>query len=144
MRSHWRERERERGMSSLVHSPVEDKRRQLPTGRQQELLQLNHWNNVQSPKGQPHPPEVVVSKCISSLEELLKDRKQRLDDSLILQQFYHEVVDELHWINILQLITKLVSWCHSDTVRIKEKQDQMRYFYHLQSIQLIAIGNKGR
>ena len=35
---------------------------------------------------------------IDSLQEPCENRKKRLEDSLILQQFFHEVEDELHWI----------------------------------------------
>ena len=35
---------------------------------------------------------------ITSLQEPAEDRKQRLEDSLKLQQFYRDAEDESHWI----------------------------------------------
>lgn len=39
-----------------------------------------------------------LNDCITSLQEPAEDRKQRLEDSLKLQQFYRDAEDESHWI----------------------------------------------
>lgn len=41
---------------------------------------------------------ILIFHSIASLKEPCDGRKQRLDESLKLQQFYHEVEDEQHWI----------------------------------------------
>lgn len=40
----------------------------------------------------------AIISSIALLEEPCSGRKQRLEESLELQQFYHEVEDEQHWI----------------------------------------------
>ena len=41
---------------------------------------------------------VILIDRVASLQDPCKMRRVQLEDSLKLQQFYHDIADELHWI----------------------------------------------